>query len=203
MKKQGQNKKIILGLTGTFGSGKTTVAKFFRSFGAKIIDADKIAHEIIQPGSGVYKEIIRAFGKTIVRQDGTVDRRKLSNIVFGNKGLLRELNQITHPKIIRMIKKKIRSCRKKIIVLDAPLLLEAGLRKLVDKLIVVKINQDKLIKRIQSKTSLNKTDILKRIHSQLPLQDKVRVADFVIDNNGTKDKTRKQAERMRRLLWKN
>jgi len=196
-------KKIILGITGSFGSGKTTVARIFKSFGAKIIDADKLAHGCITPRSTAYEKIIRIFGKEILKKDRIIDRRKLAVIVFNNINLLIKLNNIIHPQVIQIIKNKINYAKSKVIVLDAPLLIEAGLVKLVDKLIVVKINRARQIKRIQNKTSLTKTDILKRIKSQVPLREKARLADFVIDNSGSIQETKKQVEQMRRLLWKN
>lgn len=200
MKRQ---KQIILGLTGSFGSGKTTVARIFKSFGAQIIDADKLAHGCIAPGSPAYEKIIHAFGNGILDKDGRIDRKKLSDIVFNDINLLIKLNSIIHPQVIRIIKAKINSSKSKVIVLDAPLLLEAGLKGLVDKLLVVKITRARQLKRIQNKTSLSKQDILKRIKSQIPLPQKVRLADFVIDNSATLSETMKQVEQIRRLLWKN
>jgi dephospho-CoA kinase len=196
-------KKIILGVTGSFGSGKSTVAGIFKSFGAKIIDADKLAHKSIGPGNPAYKKIIKAFGKDILRKNKIIERRKLAAIVFNNKKLLKKLNNIIHPEVIRTIKSQIKNSHSKIIVLDVPLLIEAGLRELVDKIIVVKITRIEQIKRIQKKTTLSKTDILKRIKYQIPLRAKARLADFIIDNSGTIGETKKQAVRIRRLLWKN
>ncbi len=203
-------KKIVLGLTGSFGSGKTTVAGIFRSYGAEIIDADRIAHSCIAGGTLGCKRICKAFGKGILKKNRTIDRVKLARIVFDNKGLLKKLNKIIHPEVIRIIRKKIKKTlpagrqeKSKIIVLDAPLLLEAGLRRMVDKLIVVKIKRAEQLERIQRKFSFSREDILKRIKRQMPLQLKVRLADFVIDNSGTIEETKKQIEEIRRLLWKN
>lgn len=187
-----------MGITGGFGSGKTTVAKIFKSFGTQLIDADRIASRIIKPGSKIYKRTVNAFGKDILKDNKAIDRYKLAHIVFNNKNLLKRLNKIMHPEIIRIIKEQIKTSRAKLIILDAPLLIEVGLENLVDKLIVVKIKRNEQIKRIQGKTSLSKTDILKRIRHQIPLSDKVRLADFVIDNNGTIDNTEKQVIR----IWK-
>jgi len=204
-------KKIVLGLTGSFGSGKTTVAGIFRSYGAEIIDADRIAHSCIAGGTLGYKRICKAFGKDILKKNRTIDRVKLARIVFAHKGLLKKLNKIIHPEVIRIIRNKIKktlTCsgrqeKSKIIVLDAPLLLEAGLRRVVDKLIVVKIKRAEQLERIQRKFSFSREDILKRIKRQMPLQLKVRLADFVIDNSGTIGETKKQIEEIRRVLWKN
>lgn len=204
MKRQGQAKRLVLGITGSFSSGKTTVAKIFKTQGAQVIDADNIAHRIIRPKSPVYKKIIDTFGNDILKDNLTIDRQRLGNIVFGNKGLLKKLNRITHPKIIRNIKSKIKTSRAQLIVLDAPLLIETKvLKKLIDKLIVVKIGRKKQLARAMKKTGLSKTDILKRLKNQLPLQEKVRLADFVIDNSGTIKNTEKQVDKIRRLWWKN
>lgn len=199
MKGRKDNKRrIILGITGSFGSGKTTVAGMFKSFGARIIDADRIARQLTRPKLKIYKKIIDTFGRDILKKDKTVDRNKLAHIVFENKNLLKRLNRILHPEIISIIEERIRSSRTKIIVLDAPLLIEAGMAGLVDKLVVVKITRKKQIKRIQGKASLSKKEILERIKSQIPLQVKVALADFVIDNSGTVNNTEIQVIK----IWK-
>ncbi len=201
MKKQKRN-KIVLGLTGSFGSGKTTVAGILKSYGAKIIDADRIAHTIIKPGSASYKKIIRIFGSAILNKDKSINRHNLGQIVFNNRALLVKLNSIVHPEVIRIIKDELRRAREGIVVIDAPLLIESGLNKLTHKLIVVKINRLKQLKRLQKKLGLNKRDIQLRINCQLPLEDKVRMADFVIDNNKTISETKKQVAQIRRKLWR-
>lgn len=191
-------KRFILGITGSFGSGKTTVARIFKSFGAKIIDADKLAHKCIRPENPAYKRIVNVFGKDILNKNRTINRENLARIVFNNKNFLKRLDKIIHPQVIRIIKQQINTAKSKIIVLDAPLLIEAGLRQIVDKIIVVKITRKKQIERIKNKTFLGSLDILKRIKSQISLSRKVRLADFVIDNSGTINKTRSQVVR----IWK-
>lgn len=187
------HKKIVVGLTGSFGSGKSSVAGIFAQCGAHVIDADKIAHSLIRPSSSVYRRIIRVFGEGILKNDLTIDRGKLGKIVFNDKARLVCLNRIIQPEIVRLIKSGIKAHASGIIVLDAPLLVEAGLTKLVDTLIVVTISPDKQISRIMKKTGLLQSEIKKRIACQIPLAEKVPKADFVIDNDQTKSSMRRQA----------
>jgi dephospho-CoA kinase len=193
------SKKIILGLTGSFGSGKSTVAKMFACLGAKVIDADKIGHKLFSPRGGVYKKIIKAFGKGIISSSGAIDRQRLGKKVFSEKSALRKINSITHPEIIKAIKKDIIRYRG-LVVLDAPLLIEAGLLSLVDKLVVVKTNKLIQLKRISARDNLSKGEIEKIIRSQAPLKSKERLADFVIDNNGSIEETEKQVKQLIRRM---
>ncbi len=213
MQKQKKNekyKKLVIGVTGIFGSGKSTVSGIFKSYGSKIIDADKIAHRHLLPGTKSYKRIVRSFGDSIifkarlpVRKAGKeIDRRKLGRVVFSNHKLLKKLNGIIHPEVIKDIKSNIKKSKAGVIVLDAPLLLEAGLKKIVDDLIVVIIDRDELIRRLIKKTSLKRLEILKRIKSQIPQNVKSRFADFIIDNSGTVSETREQVKKIWRSLRK-
>ena len=201
MQRQSQNKiRPILGITGSFGSGKSTVAKMFALHGARLIDADKIAHNVIKPGNIAYKKIIVGFGKGILDKNSRIDRKMLARIVFNDKKLLQKLNKIVHPQIIGIIKKQIKNAGAKAIILDAPLLIEAGLKGLVDKIIVVKISKEKQIRRLIKNTSLGRVDILKRIRSQVPLHVKSRFADFIIDNSGTIEETKRQVNEICKKL---
>lgn len=195
---------MIIGVTGSLASGKSTVTRMLVRPGAKIIDADQIAHAVISPKSPVYKKIIKAFGRDILEGDKrNINRRKLADLVFSDKRLLLKLNCLVHPEIIRVIKREIKDSKAKTLILDAPLLIEAGLHKIVDKLVVVKIDRKKQLARARNKSALTNAQILRRIKSQMPLRDKVRLADFVIDNSGTIEKTREQVGKIGRKLWRN
>ena len=195
--------KIVVGLTGSFGSGKSTVAGIFKSCGAQVIDADKLAHECIKPGTTVYKKLIRSFGRGILNSKAEVDRSKLSKIVFSDCASLKKLNNIIHPEVIKLIKNKIKTVPSGLIVLDVPLLIESGLNDLADKLIVVKAPLYKQVKRIQAGKKISRRDILERIKCQIPLREKLRLADFIIDNSATFEKTKKQVMSIWEEMWKN
>lgn len=195
---------MIIGLTGTFGTGKTFVASIFKGLGAKIIDADVMARKTYRIGRIAYKEILRSFGSGILDTDNDIDRKKLASVVFSNRKKLDRLNRIVHPQVIKEIKNEIKRLKKKeVLIIDAPLLVEANVTGLVDKLIVVKASKANQIKRCRKKFHINKEDILKRIKRQIPLERKIKLADFVIDNSGTKSDTRKQVvEIWRKIVWK-
>jgi dephospho-CoA kinase len=202
MQKPGPSERIVIGLTGSFGSGKSTVASIFRSQGAVVFDADKIVHRLIAPGTPVYRRVVREFGTGILHSDKSINRHTLGVLVFGKKSLLVRLNAIIHPEVIRIISKGLKRVRQGIAVIDAPLLFEAGLEKKADVLIVVKASRQNQIRRVQKRSSLATSAIVKRIRSQIPLCQKLGRADFVIDNDGTISETRKQVARIRRQLWR-
>jgi len=195
---------LIVGLTGGIGSGKSTVTKMFKDLGAKIIDADKLGHSVILPHKPAWEKIVKIFGKDILQNDLTIDREKLGKIVFANQPLLKKLNEITHPEITKIIKKEIDSVKnktynqKKILIIDAALIYEAKIDRLIDKIIVVYIDEDEQIKRLIKRNNLSKDEALQRIKSQMPMKEKVKMADYVIDNSSSLDKTKKQVEK----IWK-
>lgn len=190
-----------MAVTGGFATGKTTIASLLRGYGAKVVDADKIAHGLIKPGTSAYKKVVALFGRGIVQKDKSIDRGKLSQIVFSNPRLLNRLNSIVHPGVVKAIKKEAKTGRQKVAVLDIPLLFESGLQQLADKVIVVTADRKAQVKRAQKrKASLSGKDILMRIKAQMPLTAKVRKADFVIDNSGTREQTKKQVENLLSLL---
>lgn len=181
---------VVVGITGSFGTGKTTVAGCFRKLGLVVLDADNIAHGTYKKGSPSYKKIIKTFGRGILDKAGNIDRTKLADMVFSHKALLDKLCGIVHPAAIREIKRHLRKTKDMPgIVVDAPLLIEAGLHNIVDYLVVVKTSRAMQIKRAMKRSGLSTEEILKRINCQMPLSKKINMADYVIDNEGSKINT--------------
>lgn len=197
--------KLIVGLTGGIVSGKSTVASMFKDLGAEIIDVDKLGHQVILPHKPAWTKIIKLFGKDILRDDLIINREKLGKIVFADIDLLKKLNKITHPEIKKLIKKKINLIRdkaqdqEKIIMIDAALIYETKINKLMDKIIVVYIEEEQQIKRLNKRNNLSRNEALQRIKSQMPIKEKIKMADYVIGNNGTIDETKEQVEK----IWEN
>lgn len=176
---------MLIGLTGGIASGKSKISLFLKSQGAVIIDADEIARNVVEPLSCAWKNIIKLWGTDILRPDRSLDRQKLASIVFSNKDELEKLNNITHPEIIREIKKRIsRESAGSLIVLDAPLLIESGLFTIVDYVWLVSVKEDTQIKRLLERDSITIEEAQKRISVQMPLEEKKKYAHVIIDNNG-------------------
>lgn len=194
--------KIVIGVTGSIGCGKSTVARLFKTRDCELIDADSLAHQALFRGGAVYKRIASFFGRGILKSNKNIDRGKLAGIVFVNKAALEKLNRIVHPAVIKEISRRIRNSAKKIIILDAPLIIEAGARSMVDKLVVVTASRSQQFSRAKSKLSLCIEQVNRRIKSQISQSAKSRFANFIIDNSGTISKTRKQVSEIRRKLWK-
>jgi dephospho-CoA kinase len=184
---------LIVGLTGGVATGKTLVACEFKSLGAHLVDADEIAREVTRPGTPASKEIAREFGAGTIKPDGTIDRKALGRIVFSDPSRLERLNEITHPGIIHEMEVRIEELRKKhpgeIIVVDAPLLIEVGLNKKMDKVVVVYADELTQIERIMKRDGISREEAKRRISAQLPTERKVELADFVIDGTGGEDET--------------
>lgn len=186
----------VIGLTGGTGSGKSVVSKWLGQQGAYIIDADKIAHDIIEKGKPAYQEIIDFFGKEILDEDGNIIRKKLGSIVFQNKEQLAFLNNCTHKYIREEIQKKIQQFQevegKKFIILDAPLLFEAELQKSCDEIWVVSADEEVRANRIVERDGLTYQQAKERIASQKSQKEYESFADFVIDNSLNLDYLLKQ-----------
>jgi dephospho-CoA kinase len=191
-----EKKFITIGLTGGYGSGKSFVGGMCQRRGCYVIDADDIAREAVRPKTAVWKRLVARFGEKILNRDGTIDRKTLAGIVFGRARELAHLNAVVHPAVIREIKKKLVEHRRTgtggIVVVSAPLLVEAGLVHMFDVLIVVKIKKEVQIKRCRKSKDETVREIKKRIAAQMPQSRKLRYADYVVDNNGSPRQTEKQ-----------
>lgn len=177
----------IIGLTGGIASGKSTVSSLLKELGAHIIDADRIAREIVTPGSEALAEIVSTFGAEVLNPDGTLNRRALAQTVFNDPAALRELNRITHPRIVAAIQARItaEAETERILVLDAALLIELNLGSLTDETWLVCVKPETQIERLLQRESMSRADAEKILRAQLPLEEKMKAADICIDNNGT------------------
>lgn len=185
----------IIGLTGGIASGKSTVSKMLQDLGACIIDADKIARQIVEPGQPALSEIQAAFGRGVLLSDGTLDRKKLGEIVFNNQTARQRLNAITHARIkleIDEAVEKAAAAGYNIVVLDVPLLLEVGWQHLTDTVWVVYIDRETQVARLMERDGLTSMEAMARIQSQMSLDDKKAYADTVINNSGSLAETRRQ-----------
>ncbi|MGM0413720.1 MAG: dephospho-CoA kinase [Bacillota bacterium] len=174
---------MALGLTGGIATGKTTAANILKDFGAEIVDADKIAHKIMEPDGPAYSDVVQFFGNNILNDDGSINRNKLGEIVFSNSELRQKLEKITHPIIIKEIEKRLENDNN--IVLVAPLLFEVGLERLVDVVWVIYCSRLTQIKRLKNRDNLDDNAANIRIDAQMPLQEKIENADLAIENEGS------------------
>lgn len=193
---------FVIGLTGGFGTGKSTVAAMLEELGAKVINADHIVHQQMALTGSCYRPIVQKFGQGILT-DKEIDRRKLGDIVFRDFQKMAELERIVHPIVRKEINKLLQKYREegkaKIVVLDVPLLFEAKLHKDMDLNVVVQATQEKQIQQATARLNISREEALRRIRLQMPLEEKIKMADVVIDNDGTKIQTRKQVTE----LWQN
>jgi len=195
-----------IGLTGGIGSGKSTVARLLAELGARVIDADRIVHELQAPGAPLLAEIVRAFGPGILRPDGSLDRPALGAIVFQDPEARTRLNQIVHPRVGEEMARREREAREAgapLVVLDVPLLLEGrkagtgtAARLGFDAIVVVWVTEAIQIERTMARDGCSREEALRRIHAQMPLGEKRGLADHVIDNSGTPDETARQVREL-------
>ena len=194
---------LRVGLTGGIASGKSVVSKILVELGAHCIDADEIAHELMRPGEPVYDEVVKSFGNEILNPDKTVNRAKLAELAFDKrKPRIYELNRLIHPGVIERYEKWMQEVGSRepdaVMVLEAALLLEAGLRRRFDEIVVVTCKPQQRIERWATRHKLDpetaRTEVTRRMMAQAPVEAKVQAADFVIDNSGSVEDTRKQVE---------
>ena len=193
---------INIALTGGIGSGKSTVARLFQKRGAYIIDVDVLAHMVEEPGGIVWNRIVEYFGREILDKDNAIDREALGGIVFRDSEKLEKLNSIVHPAVFdewwRRFDDIVNNDKEAIIISDIPLLVEVGWHKAVDIVILVYTSPDVQAERIIKRNGYNYEEARDRLNSQMPLDEKIPFADFVINNEGTPEETESIVDR----IWK-
>lgn len=186
---------FIIGLTGGIGSGKSTIASWFREWHIPVIDGDKLVREAVNPGSPVLSILADAFGKEILSEEGTLKRRQLGQIVFQDKAKLSRLNQIMHPAIWHLVESRLKACKdagEKLAVLDMPLLIEAGWQSRVDSVWVVYVSTEVQISRVMKRDGLKRSQVMAIMQNQIPVEEKLSYADVIINNEGSEENTRRQ-----------
>ena len=202
---------LKVGLTGGIASGKSAVGEMFVALGAHLIQADRIAHDLMRPGQSVYAEVVSHFGREILNPDGSINRASLAQAAFGesNDGQnsrIQELNHMVHPAVIRRqnewMREMARDDPQGVAIVEAALIIEAGAGKDFDRLIVVTCNEDKRAERFAARQNISLDDarkeVARRMDAQLPDTEKIKAADYVIDNSGGLENTREQV----RGLWR-
>jgi dephospho-CoA kinase len=194
----------VIGLTGGIATGKSLVSAMIMELGGQIINADLIARQVVEPGMPAWKQIVDHFGEGILNSNQTIKRKELGRIVFADADKLDQLNKITHPFIIAEIERQLSCCRdsldKEIVVIDAPILLELGLERLVDEVWVVTVDPAAQLERLMKRDNLSAEEAKLRIQAQMPLEEKVKRADRVIDNRHAPDETKKQVKEIWREI---
>lgn len=186
---------MILGLTGGIATGKSLVSDYFKSQGYPVIDADQVARQVVEAGSLGLSRVVNHFGSHMLLENGELDRKKLGQLIFSDSEKREDLNRILHPLIRAEILKRLEQLKKQgcdLIVLDLPLLFESDYEDQVDQIMVVHIEQDLQLKRLMQRNELSQKEALQRIHSQMPLEEKMTRAHILVDNSGTKEETYQQ-----------
>jgi len=195
---------LHVGLTGNIASGKSQAALLFAELGAHIIDADVVVHELLASGTKTYLKIVDAFGEQILNAEREIDRKKLGQIIFFDAEKRALLNQLTHHdvgvKILRRIFDFEQSSSRGIVIVDAALMVETGGYKMYDRLIVVTCDQSLQVARLMSRDQLSEKEARARMNSQMPIEEKLKLADYTIETSGTLRQTRDQVEAIHRDL---
>ena len=190
----------VFGLTGGIACGKGTVGRMLAELGAAMIDADEIGHEVIAPGKPAWHEVVEFFGKSILRPDTTIDRKKLGEIVFADGDARQKLNAITHPRIVEEIQARLAELARsgcEIAIVEAALLGKSEAAGWFEGLIVVYASPNVQVRRLINRDGLSEGEARRRIEAQTPIEEKKKLADYVIDNSGSVEQTREQVE----TLW--
>ncbi len=191
---------VVIGVTGGLGTGKSTVAGMFKRLGAVVLDADHMAHHVMEPKRLAWRQIVKMFGEGVLNDDETIDRRRLAALVFGDETKRRQLERLVHPRVLREIKQTLRRLRRarkvRAVVLDVPLLFEVGAQRQADALVVVTAPPPVARGRLMTKHGWTQEEIDARMRAQWELSAKVALADHVVDNSDGMDATRTQVKRL-------
>ena len=189
---------LIVGLTGGVASGKSTVSRILREEGAYLIDADQIARELVQPQTPAWRALIDAFGEEVLEKDGSIHRKKLAALVFSHPEKRERLNQLLHPRIKEETQRRVKEIGQRdpeaIVVIDAALLVETGAYREMDWLIVVFSTEAQQIERLEKRNGMRPEEARQIISAQMPLEEKLKVADGVIRNEGSIEETKRKAK---------
>lgn len=194
---------LVVGLTGGIATGKSTVAALFAKQGACVINTDQLARIVVEPGEPAWQEIIRVFGQEILLPDGQLNRKKLGEIVFRDRGKRQVLEKITHPAIRALMYDKLDAARSEgvcIAIVEVPLLFETDFQNDVDRTIVVTAREELQLARLAARDGLRGEQAYRRLAAQMPLTEKVARADYVIENNGELTETERQVRELWQLL---
>lgn len=189
---------FLIGLTGNIGTGKSTVAGMLAELGAEVIDADKVAHRVMQAGTPVHARIVEAFGSEILASDGEIDRKRLGDIVFADPEALARLESIVHPAVLTAIDRRVADTSSEIVVIEAIKLVESGMADECDSVWMITCRQEQQIKRLMDGRGLTRVEARQRVEAQSSPEEKIACADVVIDNSGSLSQTRVQVE----TAWK-
>ena len=193
----------VFGLTGNIASGKSAVAAMLREAGIPVLDADRISREVTAPGGRAYDAVVEAFGRGILRDDGTIDRKRLGEIVFADGSLRARLEAITHPAILEAMKEALGELAiggHRGAVVEATLIHESGRKGLFEAVISVTCDRETQISRLISRDGTSRSEAEARIRSQMNAERKAGASDYVIDNSGTLEETRRQVNKIARIL---
>ena len=195
---------ILVGLTGGVATGKSTVAKMFKQYGAVVIDADQLARDVVKPGKPAWRAIVTLFGKIVLNPDRSLDRQAIGSIVFRNRTKRRQLEHIIHPRVAREQQRLVRRVGKHkphaVVIYEVPLLFEADVDKRVDTIIVVTADRGTQVARLRKRNGLSRTEALRRIRSQMPLAKKIQQADHVLNGTLPRSSLRKQVGQLFKSL---
>ena len=182
----------LIGLTGNIGTGKSTVLRMLEQLGARVIDADRLAHEVMEPDTPVWRDVVESFGPGVVAADGRIDRAALARIVFDDPVALQRLEAIVHPAVGARIAQALAEATEPVVVIEAIKLIEAGLHERADAVWIVTCRSEQQVQRLTEGRGFSEEEVRRRMEVQPPIEPKLPLADVVIDNSGTVEKTWQQ-----------